>query len=50
MYFALGLTNLDLGFRVKECSFGDMISNLKKLKINIKIFKIKRSYFGHFLF
>ena len=25
--FTLGLTNLDLGFRVKGCGFGDMVSN-----------------------
>ena len=39
--FTLGLTNLDLGFRVKEWGFGDMVSNLKKNKI--KIFKIKNT-------
>ena len=48
MYFTLGLTNLDLGFKVKRWSFGNMVSNFKKSKISIKIFKIKRSYFGQF--
>ena len=49
MNFILGLTNLDLGFRIKGWGFGDRVSNFKKLKIKIKIFKIKRGYFGHFL-
>ena len=30
--FTLGLTNIDLEFRVKGRSFGDMVSNLKKNK------------------
>ena len=48
-FFTLGLTNLHLGFRVKGWGFGDRVSNLKKLKIKIKNFKIKMGYFGHFI-
>ena len=47
--FTLGLTNLHLGFRVKEWGFGDRVSKFLKLKINIKNFKIKMGYFSHFL-
>ena len=44
----LRLTNIDLGFRVKGWGFEDRVSNFKILKINIKNFKIKTGYFGHF--
>ena len=50
MHLYQGLTNLDLEFKVKGWSFGIWFQISKNKKRNIKIFKIKRVYFGHFIF
>ena len=41
--YTLGLTNLDLGFKINESDFEQNVSNLEKIKIKIKI-----GYFSYF--
>ena len=46
--FTLGLTNLDLGFRVKGWVLGIWFQILKNKKLNIKNFKIKKLFESFF--